>query len=64
MSRAVTVAERRLAVHDSLWRGRSRSQIARIMRVPLRTVVSDIIVLRMDGVQLPKAGEAVRDLAR
>lgn len=59
----MTVDQRRLDVLDSLWRGRSRSQIARILRVPLRTVVSDIIVLRMDGVRLPKAGEAVRDLA-
>ena len=60
----MTVAERRLAVHDSLWRGRSRSQIARILRVPLRTVVLDILVLRHDGVRLPKHGEAVRDIVQ
>ncbi len=60
----MTVDQRRLDVLDSLWRGRSREQIARILRVPIRTVVRDIIVLRHDGVCLPKPGEAVRDLVR
>jgi len=58
----MTVDQRRLDVLDSLWRGRSREQIARILRVPIRTVVRDIIVLRHDGVCLPKPGEAVRDI--
>ena len=51
----MTVSQRRLAVLDSLWRGRSREQTARILRVPLRTVVLDILVLRHDGVAIPKA---------
>ena len=57
-------SQRRLAVLDSLWCGRSREQIARILRVPLRTVVLDILVLRHDGVRLPKPGEAVRDIVQ
>lgn len=60
----MTVAQRRLDVLDSLWRGRSREQIARILRVPLRTVVLDILVLRHDGVMIPRAGEAVRDIVQ
>ncbi len=60
----MTVDQRRLAVLDSLWSGRSREQIARILRVPLRTVVLDILVLRHDGVRLPKPGEAVRDIVQ
>ena len=57
-------SQRRLAVLDSLWRGRSREQTARILRVPLRTVVLDILVLRHDGVAIPKAWEAVRDIVQ
>ena len=60
----MTVDQRRLDVLDSLWRGRSREQIARILRVPIRTVVRDIIVLRHDGGCLPKPGEAVRDIVQ
>ena len=60
----MTVSQRRLAVLDSLWCGRSWGQIARILRVPLRTVVLDILVLRHDGVAIPKAWEAVRDIVQ
>ena len=60
----MTVSQRRLAVLDSLWRGRSREQIARILRVPMLTVVLDILVLRHDGVAIPKAGEAVHDIVQ
>ena len=59
----MTASQRRLEVHDGLWSGRSRDQIARILKVPVRTVVRDILMLRLDGVRLPGKGDARVDAA-
>ena len=58
----MTVAERRLDVHDAIWRGLSVQQAARSLGIPVRTVAADVWVMRRDGVVLPTAEELARSI--
>lgn len=50
----MTVAERRAAVRAAIWLGRTVQQVARILGVPVHTVVADVLAMRRNGVMLPR----------